>query len=323
MLNLILSNRASTVVIIPIVLLVFWIGSFFQVIPESTNPTFVYSLIYDGLAAYPVYSRIFGFVAVVFLVFFTNRIFNANDFYSKENAVPAIALVIMLGAWSGFHFFSPIFISMAFLLMAIHRILRIYHQKSILRELFDASFLIGMASLFYYPLALFALSIYGFLFISRSFNFREAILPLIGLSTAFYFLGVVFFYFNIPYDFFGSSHNEVIKSLLFESGLTQRFYLVVTVILLSISLIYIFRLLGKAKVQVQLSRKFLLIFFINGVLVYWVSFIFYPIVESALFLVFPMALIIPFFFYESKPVVRELGFYFWLVAALLFDYVSL
>jgi len=321
MLNLFLSNRSTTVIIIPIVLLVFWFGSFFQALPVNANTTFVYALFYDVLAAYPVYNRIFGFVAAVFLIFFINRIFNTNDFYSQENAVPSIVLIIMLGAWSGFHFFSPIYISMVFLLMAINRVLRIYHQKAVLRELFDASFFIGIAALFHYPLALFVLSIYGFLFISRSFSFREAMLPLLGLSLPFYFLGVAFFYFDIQPDFFKYSNPETIKSLLFEGGLTQRFYLVITVILLSVSLFYLFRLFERSKVQVQLSRKFLLIFFINGVLVYWVCLVYYPIIESALFLVLPMALIIPFFIFESKPLIQNLGFYFWLISALLFDYL--
>jgi hypothetical protein len=61
----------------------------------------------------------------------------------------------------------------------------------------------------------------------------------------------------------------------------------------------------------------------NGILVYLVSFIYFPILESTLFLVLPSALIIPFFFFESKPLVKNLGFYFWLVAALLFDYIAI
>lgn len=321
MLNLFLSNRASTVLVIPLVLLGFWFGSFFQELPEFTNSTFIYTLFYKELALYPIYNRLLGLLVAILLVFFISRIFNANDFYNKENSVPSIALVIMLGAWSGFHFFSPIYFSMFFLLVAINRILKIYHQKTILRELFDASFLIGLAALFYYPLVLFVLSIYGFLFLSRSFKFREAIMPLIGVSLPFYFLGVAFFYFDIQPVFFRNSDSVAIKSLIFEGGLTQRFYLVITVILLVFALFYLFQLLGRAKVQVQLSRKFLMLFLSNGILLYWVCQIYYPITEGALFLVIPMAMIIPFFFYESKPLIKNMGFYFWLVAALLFDYI--
>ena len=321
MLKIFLSNRSSTVIIIPIVLLVFWFGSFFKILPVNDNPTFFYALFYDVLSDYPVYNRIFGFLVAIFLIFMISRIFNANDFYGKENTVPSVVLLIMFGAWSGFHFFSPIYISMAFLLIAINNILRIYHQKSILRELFDASFFIGLAALFHYPIALFVLSIYGFLFISRPFSFRESVLPLIGLSLPFYFLGVVFFYFDIQPDFLNYSESGTIKSLFFEGGLSQRFYLVITIILISVSLFFLFRMLERSKVQVQLSRKFLFIFFFNGVLVYWVCLVYYPMVETALILTIPMALIIPFFFYESKPLIRNLGFYFWLMAALLFDYI--
>jgi hypothetical protein len=323
MLNLFLHNRASTIIIIPIILLVFWFGSFFQALPESTNPTFIYSLFHKGLANHPFFNRTFGLLAVLFLSYFISRIYNVNDFFNKENSVPSIALVIMIGAWSGYHFFSPIYISMGLLLLAITYILRIYHQKTVLRELFNASFVIGLAALFYYPLVLFVLSIYGFLIISRSFNLREYVMPLVGLLTPFYFLGVAFFLFDIQPYFFDYSIYPEIKSLFFDGGLTQRLYLVITIAIFLLSLFFLFNIIGSSKVQVQLSRKFLLIFFINGILVYWVSIIYFPIIESTLFLLFPTALIIPFFFYESKPLFKNLGFYFWLVAALLFDYISI
>jgi len=162
MLNLFLSNRASTVIVIPILLLVFWFGSFFQILPNNIEPTYAYSAIYQEFQVLPLLNRVLGFLTAVILVFVISRIFNANDFYSKENAIPSLMLIIMIGAWNGFHFFSPIYFSLILLLMAVSRILKIYHQKSVIRELFDASFLIGLAALFYYPIILFGLSIWLF-----------------------------------------------------------------------------------------------------------------------------------------------------------------
>jgi len=323
MLNLFLSNRASTVIVIPILLLVFWFGSFFQVLPNNIEPTYAYSAIYQEFQVLPLLNRVLGFLTAVILVFVISRIFNANDFYSKENAIPSLMLIIMIGAWNAFHFFSPIYFSLILLLMAVSRILKIYHQKSVIRELFDASFLIGLAALFYYPIILFGLSIWGFLTISRSFNRREFVVPLFGLLLPFYFLWVAFFYFDIQPDFFKITSVSELNSMLFQVGLTQRLYLVITVILLAFSLFYLFRVLDRAKVQMQLARKFLLIFFLNGILIYWVSLFYYPINERALFLIVPMAMILPFFFIESKPLVKNLSIYFWLLAALLFNYLSM
>ena len=323
MLNLFLSNRASTVIVIPILLLVFWLGSFFQVLPENINSSFAYILIYNELASFPILNRAAGFILVTVLVFGISRVFNANNFYSKENTVPSLMLIIMIGAWNGFHFFSPLYFSIILLLMAVNRILKMYHQKNVIRELFDASFLIGIAALLYYPIVLFVFSIWGFLTISRTFKLREYLIPIVGLMLPFYFLWVAFFYFDIQADFFKISLDTEIKSMLFQVGLTQRLYLVITVILFVISLIYLLRLLDRAKVQTQQARKFLMIFFINGILIYWVSLFFYPIIERALFIVVPMAMIMPFFFLESKPLIKNLSFYFWLLAALLFDYLSM
>lgn len=321
MLNLFLSNRASTVIVIPILLLVFWFGSFFQSLPENIDSTYAYSLVYQELGGFPIINRVLGFLLVTALVFIISRTFNANDFYNKENAIPSLMLIIMIGAWNGFHFFSPIYFSLILLLMSVSRILKIYHQKNVIRELFDASFLIGLAALFYYPIVLFVISIWGFLTISRSFNLREFVIPLIGLLLPFYFLWVAFYYFEIQPDFFNLISTTEAKSMLFQVGLTQRLYLVITAILLVFSLIYLLRVLERSKVQVQHARKFLLLFFLNGVIVYWISLFFYPIIERALFIVLPLAMILPFFFIESKPLVKNLSFYFWLLAALLFDYL--
>jgi len=159
--------------------------------------------------------------------------------------------------------------------------------------------------------------------ISRSFNWREFVVPLFGLLLPFYFLWVAFFYFDIQPDFFKITSVSELNSMLFQVGLTQRLYLVITVILLAFSLFYLFRVLDRAKVQMQLARKFLLIFFLNGILIYWVSLFYYPINERALFLIVPMAMILPFFFIESKPLVKNLSIYFWLLAALLFNYLSM
>jgi len=323
MLNIFLSNRVSTVFVIPILLLLFWFGSFSQPLPVNTNTTFVYELFYNMLSDYPLYNRIVGLIISVFLVFFVSRIFNANDFYNKENAVPSVVMAIMIGAWSGFHFFSPIYISLFFLLLAFDRMLNVYHQKTIIRELFDTSFLIGLAALFYYPIVLFVLTIYAYLIIARSFSFRETIIPLIGLLTPFYFLAGAFYLFDITPVFVDINTSGVFTTLIYESGLTQRFYLVITVLLIILSLFHIFKILNRAKVRVQLSRKFLLIAFLNGILVYWVSLSYYPIIESSFFLMLPAVLLIPFFFLESRNIYRKIGFYFWLIAALLFDYIAI
>jgi hypothetical protein len=157
--------------------------------------------------------------------------------------------------------------------------------------------------------------------ISRSFNWREFVIPLVGLLLPFYFLWIAFYYFEIQPDFLYIANTTEVNSMLFQVGLAQRFYIVITVILLVLSLIYLLRMLERSKVQVQHARKFLLLFFMNGILVYWISLFYNPIIERALFIVVPMAMILPFFFIESKPLAKNISFYFWLLAALLFDYL--
>jgi len=320
MLNQFLSNRSSTVIFIPVILLIFWMGDFFRILPEVFEPTFFYRLVNRVFDGQPFISHLVGFFFALLIAFMVNRSFNNSDFYLNENAISSLVFIVLIGSWQGFHFFSPMFLSFILLILSIGRLLMVYHQKNVLRELFDAGFLIGVAALFYYPLLLFVISIWSLLMLSRSFNFREYAVPLIGLITPFYFLWVYLFFTDTPIDFFDYSANIGQTSLIYNAGLAQRFFLVITGIIFLLSFAFLLKILGRSKVRVQIARKLLIVLFFNSALIYGLSFYYYPLTERAIILIFPLVYILPFFFFETKPFYKNLAFYFWILSALLFDY---
>ncbi len=76
-----------------------------------------------------------------------------------------------------------ILISNLFILLAIRRIISLRSNKKIKKKLFDAAFWIGIASLFYFWAILFFILVFAALFFYTITNFKNWIIPFIGLLT--------------------------------------------------------------------------------------------------------------------------------------------
>lgn len=321
MLNLFLSGRGRTIFIIPLILLVFGLKSFLNPSPIIDSPSYLFTKIDLLFSNLPYLKLIIGLIVISLMSIYINNVFNNNGFYQTENTIPSLLFIIMLGAWTGFHFFSPMFITLFFLLLGINRILKVYHQKNILSEVFDAGFFLGMAAVFYYPTALFIISFWIYISMNRAFNFREYFLPLVGLALPFFFLSVLYFYLDLPFDFISISQNSEVESLINLGSLTQRIFLVITGIALLLALPFYIKHIAHSKIKTKNSRRLMLVLLVNAVLIYFLSFSFFPIHNRELLLVLPMVFILPFYFYSVSSLYQNLLFYFWFIAALIFNYI--
>lgn len=321
MLNLFLTGRGNVFFILPLILLVFMLKS--MITPELVldSPSFLFTKIDAVFYEYKYLKLFLGFFFIISLSFYIKSVFNAHDYYQIESALPSLLFVILIGAWSGFHFFSPLYISLLFILLGLNQILFVYHQKNIIAEVFNAGFFLGLAAIIYYPAVLFILSFWLFISMNRAFNFREYLFPTMGLALPFFFLGVYFFYFDLPYDFIYISNFEEVPSLISIASITQRIFLVLNGIAIIVALPFFIKQISRAKVKAKNNRRMILILFLNSMLIYYLSFDFFPIHNRELLLVIPMVFIIPFYFYNVSSLFQNLLFYFWIVAALLFDFI--
>lgn len=321
MLNLFLSGRGQTFFILPLIILVFGFKSFFVSGPIIDSPSYLFSKMDLFLSAYPNVKLILGLVLIGLLAFYINRLFNNHGFYQTENSLPSLLFVVLAGSWTGFHFFSPLFIALLFLLVGLNRLLKVYHQKEIYSEVFDAGFYLGMAALFYYPAILFLFSFWVFISMNRAFNFREYFLPFLGTIIPFFFLSVYYFYFDLPFDFIDFEKQDAVKSLINMGSLTQRIYLVLCGIALVVALPFFIKQISRSKLKTKNARRIMLVLLLNAVVIYLISFNYFPIHNRELLLSIPLVFIIPFFFYSVSSLYQNLLFYFWIIAALLFDYL--
>lgn len=321
MLNLFLSGRGLSVFILPLLLLFYAIKSFVNPVFIVDAPTYLFAEIDLFLFDYPILKLLLGIVVNSLLAIYINKVFNLNGFYQVENSIPALLIVIMLGSWTGFHFFSPLLLSMLFLLVGLNRILKVYHQKNILSEVFDSGFFLGMAAIIYYPAALFIISYWLFLSMNRAFSFREYFFPLLGLTLPFFFLGVYYFYYDLPYDFLHIEAMSKIDSLINMQSLTQRIFIVLTGIAFFLGLPFFIKQISRSKVKTKNSKRLILFLLINSFVIYWISFTYFPIHNREILLFLPLVFIIPFYFYSVAALYRNLLFYFWIIASLLFNFL--
>lgn len=141
-----------------------------------------------------------------------------------------------------------IVLSNFFVLLALRRILSLRTQKEHVKKLFDAGFLIGLASVFYFWSILFFLLIFSALLFYAESEIKKWLIPFLGLTaTVIIAVGFSLLYNN---DFFTTLNINPIVGYNFTAYNSVQFITVITVLLsfgLWSSLFYLKDLKKKAK----------------------------------------------------------------------------
>ena len=319
MLNLFLSGRGRAVFLLPVLVLIFGITSFVNRELYVDSPSFLFGWMDSLMSGSPLIKLLIGLFFITAMSLYSNLVFNSNGFHRNETSLPALFMVILIAAWKGFHLFSPLMLAILFFMLGINRILKVYHQKNILSESFDSGFYLGLAAVIYYPMAFFLISFYFYLSFNRAFSFREYFFNLLGLSIPFFFLSVGFFFFDHPFDFLHWQEGDKVASMINFGSLSQRIFIVLSCLSYVLALPYFISQNNRAKVQTKNAGRFILVLMINSLFIYWVSFRLYPIHNRELLLVLPLIFTMPFFFLHANKLLRDLLFYFWIIAAFFFN----
>ncbi len=168
-----------------------WAKSF--IFPEgvavATEP---YSLLYsyiEGFAKmYPVVSVVVAFLLVFAQGIYFNHILVSNYLIHKTTLFPMFVYIMLMSMAPQNQTFTPLLFSNIFLLIALHNIINCYNQEHSYEKVFNASFCIALAFLFYFP------SIYMLVFVIASFvvyklyYWREWLVMLLGFVAPFFSL---------------------------------------------------------------------------------------------------------------------------------------
>jgi hypothetical protein len=225
------------------------------------------------------------------------------DFIAKKNdltlrsAYKIIIFAVFSASFWAILKDNQIIVSNLCILLALRRIISLKTQKEISKKIFDATFWVCIASLFYFWAVLFLIIVYiGILFQVANY-FKNWLIPIIAFFTVFALVTGFHLLFNDQFYTFSAWYQE--SSFKFEHYQNPKLLIPLSIILaLALwTLFYYFKLIKKANIN---SRPTYFLIFITLIVSVGVS-VFSPVKNGSelLFFFVPLSIIISNYF-ESK-----------------------
>ena len=136
-------------------LTVLWIPSFVHTLPPVQTPADgpLYKLLMGLIQGFPALTVAVALLLIVLQSFILFYVYQANGFFGRSNFVPAI-LILLAYSWNpDFQTMHALLPAGIFIILALNAIMIMYGKQAAYHQVFTAAFPLGIASLFYLPLA--------------------------------------------------------------------------------------------------------------------------------------------------------------------------
>lgn len=134
-----------------------------------------------------------AFFLLMFQAFILNESLIRHKIIIRNTFLPAILYVVLMSYSPLVQTLHPLLFSNLFLILSFNLVMGLYLKPDPYREIFNASFFIALASLFYAPSLIFLLLFWISLVVYRISAIREWIISISGLIAPYLF--VLFYYF--------------------------------------------------------------------------------------------------------------------------------
>ncbi|MFA6924525.1 MAG: DUF6427 family protein [Bacteroidales bacterium] len=254
MLKFFSSSHTITLIFIPLVAIILFLLSFAQPAEINTSGAMPFFEILAGfINSFKIVSMLTGIILIISQALIINNIATNLEFI-KNSYLTAFIYILLLCSNNTFINFNPVIIANLFILLALNSTLLFYEKEEKSdKNIFNSSFFISIASLFYFPSAFILPVAFISLIILRSTNLRELFILFSGFLLPYCFVLTYYFWFD-KLDYFFTSH--------FYGTLTSRIYFIADIyfiFILIITLIIVFswikKIRGVAEYIIKL-RKF-------------------------------------------------------------------
>jgi hypothetical protein len=145
------------------------------------------------------FSALYPFLS--FLILFTeamllNRFMSSQRMLNRQNYLPGMSYLLITSLFPEWNQFTPAMISILFLLVILIVIFSTYNKQEAKGAVFNCGFLLGLASLFFFPSLFFIAWIFLGMMVIRPFRLNEWLLCLLGVMTPVYFYAAYLFLSN-------------------------------------------------------------------------------------------------------------------------------
>ena len=192
--------------------------------------------------------------------FFLNSIVNNFNLLGKPNFTPALMYMTLVSLLTPFLVLSPPLICNFITIWMLGKLFNIYKQHDIKALMLDLGMIVAIGSLIYFPFMVMMVLLWISLLIFRPFNWREWLTPLLGFSTIYFLLGVIYYWMGRLPEFFA-----IFKPLSYafptELSLNMYDYLVLLPVIITLFFFLIVLKDHFFKSVVHLRKSFQLLFF--------------------------------------------------------------
>ena len=171
-----------------------WIPVFIHPVSVICSPEDgpIYTFLVSFFDSSPEFSTGVAFGLIILQTFLIFLITHSNGFFGRRNFLPAI-IALLVYSWNpDFQALHAMLPAGFFLLLAIQSLLVAYGKHEMHKEVFNASFFISVASLFYLPSAFLLVFLWFVLITYRVSGWREYLISFVGFGIPFvyYFSGL-------------------------------------------------------------------------------------------------------------------------------------
>ena len=318
--------QPATLVIVPVIILLFWIRIIFQADPVSDSKILplwqALSAMLMILPSWINFILLFGLISGEAI--YLNLMLNRHEVLYKNTFIPALVFSILVSCMPGLMQFHPVHFINIILLLIIDRAFALFKNEFPVSALFDCGFLAGIAALIYFPAIILIPLLLTTLLVLRSFSIKEWMITFIGIILPYFFVSVYMFWNHNIVGFWKKyidSFSKLNSQIDFENNLKVNVLAAYILIILFFSLL---KLRINFRKNVIRTRNNQFIFFI--LLIFSVGWLMLAekieIVHFA-FLVIPVTVFCSYLFVSAKKKVWVYEYMLWgLIAVILWNHLD-
>jgi len=273
LLRLFKGYQAFLLLFIPLLAILLWLNTFFikEIEIDGQYVFMPLSKLVFNLFGYNTFFSKFFALALLFLnAILLVRINISYNFIRARTYLPAVIYIFLLSHVSEIQRLTPALMASTFIILSINKVLFSFKKEKLAIQIMDASLLMSVASMFYFPAVFLITYIWIGLLLLRQFRWREWIFTVLGMIIPYIIYACILYIsgnkikipfsllYNVPFILNWDINDNLISLFFFG-------YITILIILASFQMIKLF---GTKKAH---SRKFFIYFlwlFILTVFIY-------------------------------------------------------
>ena len=258
-----------------LILLVYGLVLKFNIFLHPSTPVtqaddhYLYKWLIDVLSPlhlWPSLYSIISFLLIYSQALLLNRICNAQKMMARPNYLVAMAYMLMTSLIVEWNYFSAPLIINSLLIWIFYRMTTLYNSNKPGNLIFNMGLVVGIVTLLYQPAIVFVLFLLLALFIMRAFRIREWLIGLLGVTSPYYFLGLLL-YLSGNWDW-----HKLQPDIYFRlPPMPSSIYITISIVLLVLPFIiggyFVQNNLSKMFIQVRKSWSLLLVYLVITTLI--------------------------------------------------------